>query len=322
MHTAADKRYLGLAMSAALLTLIVFILLFICLTIFSWPSIEKFGLSFLWREQWNPVTGEFGAFAAILGTLVTSIIAIMLAIPISLGIAFLVDYLTPGKLGLFFARLIEVMAGIPSIIYGIWGLFVLLPWMQQLQQWLYPLSGNLEQYFARLQADGSFWAHFKPVVMFFVQAMPTGSCVLAGALILTIMVVPLTSSVIRDVISEVPALTKEAAYGLGATRWEVIRHVILPRSKRGIFGAFVLGFGRALGETMAITFVIGNTHALEGLFMPSTTISASIANEFTEATGTLYPAALVETGLLLFLITLAVLGLSRYILNREKGAAT
>lgn len=314
----SDRYFLRLLISMSLLTLMVFVLLLSSLIMFSWPSIQKFGISFLWSDVWDPVNLQFGAYSAIIGTLVTSILAIIIAVPLSMGIALLIDELLPHMSGQVLARVIELMAGIPSIVYGIWGLFVLLPWIQSLQLKLMPISQAMQAHFEHLAQNGSFWAHFEPLVMFFVRAIPSGSSVFAAAVILAIMVVPLTSSIIRDVIASVPNITKEAAYGVGCTRWEVTKSILVPYALPGIVGAFILGFGRALGETMAVTFVIGNVHSLQGLFMPSTTISASIANEFNEATGVIYPAALVETGLVLFLISLVVLMVSRMIMRRYK----
>ncbi len=255
----------------------------------------------------------------IVGTLVTSILALIIAIPFSLGIALLIDELLPRKTGRILARVIELMAGIPSIVYGIWGLFVLLPWVKVIQAKLMPVSQAWQAKFDLLTQQGSFWAHFEPFVMFFVRSLPTGSSVFAASIILAVMVIPLTSSIMRDVIGSVPEITKEAAFGTGATRWEVTKKIIFPFAAPGLIGAIILGFGRALGETMAVTFVIGNVHSLQGLFMPSATISSAIANEFNEALGVIYPAALVETGLILFLITLVVLVISRVILKRYKA---
>ena len=314
-----DKIFFKTARYMAYLILFIFTLLLISLILFSWPSIEKFGISFLWSNKWNPVTNEFGAWAAIIGTLATSIIALILAIPLSLGIAVLIDDLMPRKIGRFLARTIELMAGIPSIVYGIWGLFILLPWIQQLQLKLLPIANSLDTKFNALKDSGSFLYHFKPIIMFFIQSIPTGSSVFAASIILAIMVIPLISSVMRDVLASIPSIIKEAAYGTGATRWEVTKKILFPYAAPGLLGATVLGFGRALGETMAVTFVIGNVHSLKGLFMPSTSIAASIANEFNESTGTLYPSALVETGLLLFLITLIALVLSRLLLKKTKS---
>lgn len=299
--------------------LFIFALLLASLVLFSWPSIREFGLSFIWSDQWNPVTNQFGAWAAIIGTLVTSLIALLIAIPFSMGIAVLIDDLMPRKIGQILARTIELMAGIPSIVYGIWGLFVLLPWVQQLQLKLIPISNGMASKFDALAHDGSWLVYFKPIVMFFIQSIPTGSSVFAASIILAIMVIPLISSIMRDVLASIPSIMKEAAYGIGATRWEVTKKIVFPYAAPGLLGATILGFGRALGETMAVTFVIGNVHNLSGIFMPSTTISASIANEFNEAVGTLYPAALVETGLLLFGITFIVLIISRMFLKSAKS---
>ncbi|MFT6835839.1 MAG: phosphate transport system permease protein [Francisellaceae bacterium] len=273
----------------------------------------------MWKEQWNPVTNQFGAWAAIIGTLVTSFIALLIAIPFSMGIAVLIDDLMPRRIGQILARLIELMAGIPSIVYGIWGLFVLLPWIQKIQLDLMPISNNMAAKFEVLTHDGSWLVIFKPFIMFFIKSIPTGSSVFAASIILSIMVIPLISSIMRDVLGSIPNIMKEAAYGTGATRWEVVKKIIFPYAAPGLLGATILGFGRALGETMAVTFVIGNVHSLSGLFMPSTTISASIANEFNEAVGTLYPAALVETGLILFAISFIVLLISRMFLKSSKS---
>ncbi|MFZ9036311.1 MAG: phosphate ABC transporter permease subunit PstC [Francisellaceae bacterium] len=319
MKANSDRRFVKIVIAMSLVTLLIFVLLLVSLIIFSWPSIRQFGISFLWSDQWNPVTDKFGAYAAIVGTLVTSILALLIAIPFSLGIALLIDELLPRKTGQVLARIIELMAGIPSIVYGIWGLFVLLPWVKDIQLKLMPLSQSMQAKFDMLSHEGSIWAHFEPIVMFFIRSLPTGSSVFAAAIILAVMVIPLISSVMRDVIGSVPEITKEAAYGIGATRWEVAKSIIFPYAAPGMLGAVILGFGRALGETMAVTFVIGNVHALNGLFMPSTTISASIANEFNEAVGVLYPSALVETGLILFIITLLVLIFSRAIMKRYKA---
>ncbi len=314
-----DKYFFGLAASMAFSVLFIFILLLASLVLFSWPSIREFGLSFVWSDQWNPVTNQFGAWAAIVGTLATSLIPLFIAIPFSMGIAVLIDELMPRKIGKILARTIELMAGIPSIVYGIWGLFVLLPWVQQLQLKLIPIANEMASKFDALAHDGSWLVAFKPIVMFFIQSIPTGSSVFAASIILAIMVIPLISSIMRDVLASIPSIMKEAAYGVGATRWEVTKKIVFPYAAPGLLGATILGFGRALGETMAVTFVIGNVHSLSGLFMPSTTISASIANEFNEAVGTLYPAALVETGLLLFAITFIVLIISRMFLKSAKS---
>lgn len=296
----------------------VFLLILISLVIFSWPTISKFGWSFLWSDKWNPVTGEFGAWSAIIGTLATSIIALIIAVPLSFGVAILIDSLMPRKIAQVMARLVELMAGIPSIVYGIWGLFILLPLVQKIQLQLMSVSSDLQQQFDVWAQQGHWLAVFEPIVMFFVRSMPTGSSVFAASIILALMVIPIISSIMRDVIASIQPVLIEAAYGTGANRWEVVKNIIIPHAAPGLLGAIVLGFGRALGETMAVTFVIGNVHDLKGLFMPSTTISASIANEFNEATGTLFPAALVETGLILFLITFVVLCFSRWLLKSRK----
>jgi phosphate transport system permease protein len=226
----------------------------------------------------------------------------LIAVPFSLGIAILIIEILPKSVGTVIARLIELMAGIPSIIYGMWGLFTLAPFMaNHIQPWLIIHSANI------------------PILDFIFGGLPIGIGMFTAGLILAIMIIPLISSVMRDVLSTVPELMKEAAYGIGATRFEVVCHIMLPYTRAGLLGSIILGLGRALGETMAVTFVIGNSHQLlQGLFMPSTTISATIANEFTEALGDLYPASLIELGLILFFITFVVLAISRYFLNRMK----
>ena len=266
----------------------------------SWQALSKFGFSFLTTESWNPVTENFGALAPIYGTLVTSAIAILIAVPIGIGIAVFLTELCPRPLRRPIGIAVELLAGIPSIIYGIWGLFVFAPFLQTTVQpfviWLFKGIPGLNSLFA---------------------GPPYGIGLLTSSLILAIMVLPFITSITKDVFDTVPAVLKESAYGIGCTTWEVTRRVTIPYTRVGIMGGVMLGLGRALGETMAVTFVIGNAHRISAsLFAPGTTISATIANEFTEADGDLYTSSLVSLGLILFIITFIILAIARYMLLR------
>ena len=266
----------------------------------SLPALRAFGFSFLTTDRWNPVTEKFGALAPIYGTLVTSIIAMLIAVPVGLMIAFFLTELCPQWLRRPIGIAIELLAGIPSIIYGIWGLFVFAPILQDtLQPFLINTLGNV------------------PWIGPLFAGPPYGIGMLTAGLILTIMVLPFVTAISRDVFEAVPAVLKEAAYGVGCTTWEVVRYVVLPYTRVGVIGGVMLGLGRALGETMAVTFVIGNAHRISAsLLAPGTTISATIANEFTEAVGDLYTSSLIALGLILFVITLIVLAAARYLLRR------
>jgi phosphate transport system permease protein len=273
----------------------------------SWQALSKFGFSFLTTEAWNPVTENFGALAPIYGTLVTSAIAILIAVPIGIGIAVFLTELCPRPLRRPIGIAVELLAGIPSIIYGIWGLFVFAPFLQTTIQpfiiWVFKGIPGLNNLFA---------------------GPPYGIGLLTSSLILAIMVLPFITSITKDVFDTVPAVLKESAYGIGCTTWEVTRRVVIPYTRVGIMGGVMLGLGRALGETMAVTFVIGNAHRISAsLFAPGTTISATIANEFTEADGELYTSSLVALGLILFIITFVILAIARYMLlriDRRAGA--
>jgi phosphate transport system permease protein len=266
----------------------------------SLPAFRAFGLNFLVEERWNPVTEKFGAIAPIYGTLVTSFIAMLIAVPVGLLIAVFLTELCPMWLRRPIGIAIELLAGIPSIIYGIWGLFVFAPFLQEtLQPFLIATFGNI------------------PVLSTLFAGPPYGIGVLTAGLILAIMVLPFVTSISRDVFEAVPPVLKEAAYGVGCTTWEVVRYVVLPYTRVGVIGGVMLGLGRALGETMAVTFVIGNAHKVSAsLLAPGTTISATIANEFTEAVGDLYTSSLIALGLILFVITFIVLAIARYMLLR------
>jgi phosphate transport system permease protein len=261
---------------------------------------QTFGLDFLFTEKWNPVTEKFGALAPIYGTLVTSTIAMLIGVPVSLGIAFFLTEISPERLRRPIGLAIELLAGIPSIIYGIWGLFVFAPWFQAtVQPFLIDTFANV------------------PLLNQLFAGPPYGIGMLTAGLILAIMVLPFITSITREVFDTVPPVLKEAAYGIGCTRWEVMRRVVIPYTRVGIIGGVMLGLGRALGETMAVTFVIGNAHKIfPSLLAPGTTISAAIANEFTEAVGDLYTSSLIALGLILFFITFIVLAAARLLLMR------
>jgi phosphate transport system permease protein len=302
-----EQLFRSATLLAAILVLALLGGVIIALLTGAWPALARFKLGFLAREIWNPVTEQFGALAAIYGTLITSLIAMVIAIPISFGIAIFLTELSPAWLKRPVGIAIELLAAVPSIIFGIWGLFVLAPILQRhVQPWLIEHVGQL------------------PGVGFLFRGPPFGIGVLTAGFVLAIMVLPFISSVMRDVFETVPDVLKESGYGLGATTWEVIWNVVLPHSRVGVVGGIMLGLGRALGETMAVTFVIGNAHRITpSLLAPGTTISASIANEFTEAVGDLYTSSLIALGVLLFLITFSVIAAARLLLMRlERRALT
>lgn len=301
-----DMLFRGATRIFAFIVLALLIGIIITLVIGSIPAMTAFGPGFLTSTTWNPVTEEFGALVPIYGTLVTSAIALLIGIPVSFGIALFLTELSPNWLKRPLGIAVELLAGIPSIIYGMWGLFVFAPlFADHVQPWLIEKLGPL------------------PIFGPLFQGAPMGIGMFTAGLILAIMVIPFIASVIRDVFEIVPPLLKESAYALGATTWEVVWNVVLPYTKIGVMGGIMLGLGRALGETMAITFVIGNAYQLStSLFMPGNTISSALANEFTEADGVLYTSALVELGLILFFITFVVLALSKLLLlrlSRQEG---
>jgi len=295
-----DNIFRLVTRGAALAVLVILGGVIVSLIVGSIPALKAFGLEFPFSQSWNPVTEKFGALAPIYGTLVTSFIAMLIAVPIGLMVAFFLTELCPMMLRRPIAIAIELLAGIPSIIYGIWGLFVFAPFMQDhVQPLLIGLFGNI------------------PVLSSLFAGPPYGIGVLTSALILAIMVLPFITSISRDVFEAVPPVLKEAAYGIGCTTWEVFRKVVLPYTRVGVIGGVMLGLGRALGETMAVTFVIGNAHKVSAsLLAPGTTISATIANEFTEAVGDLYTSSLIALGLILFVITFIVLTIARLLLAR------
>ena len=295
-----DTIFRNLTRAAALLVLVILGGTIFALIAGSWPALRAFGPGFLVDESWNPVTERFGAIAPIYGTLVTSIIAMLIAVPVGLMIAMFLTELCPMWLRRPIGTAIELLAGIPSIIYGIWGLFVFAPFLQQyVQPGLIAVFGEI------------------PLLSSLFAGPPYGIGVLTAGLILAIMVLPFITSISRDVFDAVPPMLKESAYGLGCTTWEVVRYVVLPYTRVGVIGGVMLGLGRALGETMAVTFVIGNAHKISAsILAPGTTISATIANEFTEAVGDIYTSSLIALGLILFCITFIVLAIARYMLLR------
>jgi phosphate transport system permease protein len=264
------------------------------------PAFEKFGLGFLYRTAWDPVRQDFGAAVPIYGTLVTSGIAMLIAVPISFGIAIFLNEVCPAVLRGPIASAIELLAGIPSIIYGMWGLFVFVPFMSDhIEPWLTDHIGPL------------------PLIGFLFDGPPLGIGMLTAGIILAVMVIPFISSVMRDVFALVPPPIREAAFGLGATRWEVVRGVVIPYTRTAVVGGIFLGLGRALGETMAVTFVLGNAHQVSAsLLVPGNSIAAAIANEFTEADSDMYLSALIALGFVLFVVTFVVLAAAKLMLLR------
>jgi phosphate transport system permease protein len=300
----ADRLFAWLARGAALLTLALLVGIVISLIVGAWPAIRHYGFGFLTHNAWDPVREDFGGLVMIYGTCVTSLIALVIAVPISFGIALFLTELSPAWLKRPLGTAIELLAAVPSIVYGMWGLIVFGPVLaryvqEPLQAWL---------------GGTSFGA--------LVSGPPVGIGILSAGVILAIMIIPFIASVMRDVFATTPALLKESAYGLGATTWEVIWRVVLPHTRTGVLGGVMLGLGRALGETMAVTFVIGNMNQLNSpsLFEAANSITSALANEFAEAAPGLHQAALIYLGLILFLITFVVLILSRLLLARPWAA--
>jgi phosphate transport system permease protein len=305
--TIGETTFRTATLSAAVLVLVLLCGVILSLFVGSLPAFEKFGFGFLTTQSWNPVTEKFGAIAPIYGTVVTSLIAMLIGVPVSFGIAIFLTELCPYSLRRPIGIAIELLAGIPSIIYGIWGLFVFAPFLQvTLQPFLINTFANV------------------PVLNNLFAGPPYGIGIFTAGLILAIMVLPFITAITRDVFLTVPAVLKEAAYGVGCTTWEVVRRVVLPYARVGVVGGVMLGLGRALGETMAVTFVIGNAHRISAsILAPGTTISAAIANEFTEAVGEIYTSSLIAIGLILFVITFVVLAAARLMLMRiEAGLGT
>ena len=295
-----DMMFRGATRLSAFGVLVLLAAIIGSLVIGSMPAIKAFGFNFLINDSWNPVTENFGALVPIVGTLVTSGIALLIAIPVSFGIAIFLTELSPQVLRRPLGIAIELLAGIPSIIYGMWGLFIFAPlFAKHIEPWINDHLGTI------------------PLIGAFFSGPPMGISILTAGIILAIMVIPFIASVMRDVFEVVPAMLKESAYGVGATTWEVVTKIVLPYTKVGVVGGIMLGLGRALGETMAVTFVIGNAHKLSmSLLEPGNSIASALANEFNEADGELYTASLIELGLILFFITFVVLSIARYMLHR------
>ena len=305
----ADPLFHRTTQFFALLVFSLLAAILVSLAIGSWPAIKAFGPAFIVNPVWDPVKEQFGALIPIFGTLVTSLIAMLIAVPLSFGIAVFLTELSPPWLRRPLATAIELLAAIPSIIYGMWGLFVFAPWfMDHAQPLLIAVFGPI------------------PLIGALFQGPPMGIGMLSAGIILAVMVIPYITAVMRDVFELTPAMLKETAYGLGATTWEVVSRVVLPYTKVGVVGGIMLGLGRALGETMAVTFVIGNSHNLSAsLLAPGNSIASALANEFNEAVGDVYTSALIELGLILFLITSIVLALSKLLLlqlSRNEGRKT
>jgi phosphate transport system permease protein len=297
----ADRMFQGGTLFFAFLVFSLLAAILVSLYRGSLPAFHRFGfLGFIRSREWNPVTRQFGGLVQIYGTLVTSAIAMLFGVPISFGIALFVTELCPRWLKQPLATAIELLAAIPSIIYGMWGLFVLAPLLaDHVQPWVTDHLGG--------------W----PLVGGLFQGPPLGIGMFTAGIILAIMVIPFISSVMRDVFETVPAILKESTYAVGATTWEVMSRIVLPYARVGVAGGIMLGLGRALGETMAVTFVIGNAHELNtSLFLPGNTISSNLANEFAEALGGLYTSSLIALGLILFIITFIVLAFSKLLLLR------
>ncbi len=300
-----DRLFGWAAKGAALLTLAVLVALLGSLFVGAWPAIAKYGLGFLTSTTWDPVTEEFGGLVMIYGTLATSIIALLIAVPVSFGIALFLTELSPAWLKRPLGTAIELLAAVPSIVYGMWGLLVFGPILATfVQKPLQALFGGV------------------PVLGALVSGPPVGIGILSAGIILAIMIIPFIAAVMRDVFEVTPPLLKESAYGLGATTWDVVSTIVLPYTKAGVIGGIMLGLGRALGETMAVTFVIGNMNQLDSLslFQAANSITSALANEFAEAGEGLHQASLIYLGLVLFFITFVVLSLSKVLLAQlRKG---
>ncbi|MGE5864821.1 MAG: phosphate ABC transporter permease PstC [Rhizobacter sp.] len=299
----ADTVFSALAHGAAILTLLLLAGIIVSLLIGAAPSIQAYGLSFLWTSDWDPVQDKYGGLVMIYGTLMTSFIALLIAVPVSFGIALFLTELSPNWLRRPLGIAVELLAAVPSIVYGMWGLLVFSP----------VLSTYVQQPLQSLLAG-------VPVLSTLVSGAPVGIGILSAGIILAIMIIPFIASVMRDVFAVTPPMLKESSYALGSTTWEVVFKVVLPYTKTGVIGGIMLGLGRALGETMAVTFVIGNFNQLNSLslFEAANSISSALANEFAEAGDGLHQASLIYLGLVLFFITFVVLSLSRLLLARLK----
>jgi len=305
-----DLVFAGVARLAAVVTLVMLFAIIVSLVVGAWPSIRHFGLAFLWTPDWDPVRQKFGGLVMIYGTLMTSLIALFIAVPVSFGIALFLTELSPRWLKRPLGTAIELLAAVPSIVYGMWGLLIFAPILAEfVQQPLQAVFGTT------------------PILGQLFSGAPVGIGILSAGIILAIMIIPFIAAVMRDVFEVTPAMLKESAYGVGATTWEVVWKVVLPYTKTGVIGGVMLGLGRALGETMAVTFVIGNFNQLStlSLFEAANSITSALANEFAEANPGLHEASLIYLGLLLFFITFVVLAFSKVLLlrlQRNEGKQT
>jgi phosphate transport system permease protein len=304
----ADLIFEWLARFAAIATLLLLAGIITSLVVGAWPAISEYGLSFLWTSDWDPVQDKYGGLVMIYGTLMTSMVALVIAVPVSFGIALFLTELSPRWLRRPLGIAIELLAAIPSIVYGMWGLLVFGPILATYVQ------GPLQDAFGEVPYLGALFS-----------GPPVGIGILAAGIILAIMIIPFIASVMRDVFEVTPPMLKESAYALGATTWEVVFRIVLPHTKAGVIGGIMLGLGRALGETMAVTFVIGNFNQLDSLslFQAANSITSALANEFAEAGEGLHQASLIYLGLVLFFITFVVLTLSKILLaSLKKGEGT
>jgi phosphate transport system permease protein len=297
----ADRIFSLLVHLAALSTLVLLAGIIVQLVVGAWPSMKEFGLGFLWTSEWDPDKDRYGGLAMIYGTLMTSFLALLIAVPVSFGIALFLTELSPNWLRRPLGTAVELLAAVPSIVYGMWGLFVFSPLLTT---------------YVQVPLQSAFTG--VPVLGSLVSGTVAGIGILSASIILAIMVIPFIASVMRDVFALTPAMLKESSYALGATTWEVVFKVVLPYTKTGVVGGIMLGLGRALGETMAVTFLIGNSNQLQtlSLFEAANSISSALANEFGDASKGLHEASLIYLALVLFFITLVVLALSRLLLSR------
>lgn len=298
-----DQSFQLVTTGFAWFVLVILVAIIVSLFIGGWQALSAFGPKFLVTDEWNPVTEQFGALVPIYGTLVSSLIALLIAVPISFGIALFLTEVSPYWLRRPIGTAIELLAAIPSIIYGMWGLFIFAPvFSQHVQPWLQDQFGET------------------PLIGSLFQGAPLGIGMLPAGIILGIMVIPFITALMRDVFATTPKFLKESAYAMGATHWEVIWNVVLPYTRVGAVGGIFLGLGRALGETMAVTFVIGNTHRFSAsLFEPGNSIASTLANEFTEAVGDMHTSSLIALGLVLFMITFIVLAIAKFLLLRMES---
>lgn len=293
-----DRSFQALTTGSAWFVLVILASIIISLFVGGWQALSEFGPAFLVTDDWNPVTEKFGALVPIYGTLVSSIIALLIAVPISFGIALFLTEVSPHWLRRPIGTAVELLAAIPSIIYGMWGLFVFAPVLSEyVQPWLQEKFGD------------TLW------IGALFQGVPLGIGMLPAGFILGVMIIPFITALMRDVFATTPKFLKESAYAMGATHWEVVWNVVLPYTRVGAVGGIFLGLGRALGETMAVTFVIGNTHRFSpSLFEPGNSIASTLANEFTEAVGDMHTSSLIALGLVLFMITFIVLTFAKLLL--------